>query len=398
MEPVQNESQRSGIKVPSLLQMTFDVMRRKLDDIEQQKLIRRYPSLDQCNENLKEHDLMIEQIKSGVFRNEGTIFGGFLRDMYGLNVPHDMDVMFQDDRDRTLFLNWLLDNFQVHIITKNKYHNIRQMNHNTHRVWPVLVICKNRNDLYFQMDLTLSSNWEGIRSDFDVNQFTSSIAFDCRHTFYYNSREINILKYRILGKVCRVIDAKGVPTDDHEDHSQCILRTTYSGNKMCKRITHMESKGWSVEGKGQCTNPLCILGDENSWKAFCTNRQNDLDRVIQILHKDPRLVKDGYTKHRTVMINRVKVAIRTGNSISLMCEIESPMKWKNYINEIYLIPARRRLSQIIANEKARAIRRAQWENAQRYISHFPPPDFKDLHRVKVHSQKKVNEKKGGLRK
>jgi hypothetical protein len=159
----------------------------------------------------------------------------------------------------------------------------------------------------------------------------------------------------------------------------------------------LKKKGWTIEGEGQCTNPLCILGNNDSWKIFCGERQKDLDKVIQILYNQPRLVRHGYSESRARCISKIKTDIQNGNLHYHSDAFLSSGYWRRFINN-FISLAKIRLSQIITKEKQIAIRRANWENAQRYISRGPPPDFKSLRSDQIHNEKKGNEKRGRIRK
>jgi hypothetical protein len=170
-----------------------------------------------------------------------------VRDDLVCEEPSDMDIKFDNERDRILFIGSLLDNFIVHVITKKKsyqsIHSIRTVN----KVFSLLIVHKERNDLYFPIDLSLKNDWINVQGDFDVNLFTMKEErgeIVCKH-LYYDDRDTKIMTgYRMPGKVCRVIDAKGVPNCDHDDCSQCISRATKRGKKMCERIEHMKKKAY----------------------------------------------------------------------------------------------------------------------------------------------------------
>lgn len=362
-----------GQVMPSLLFLAFHVLYKKTTTGDMGKLVSRFPGLEACYQKLHAFEYLVACVETRTTQANGVIFGGYVRDTIALVVPHDIDIRFRHEEDLQHFITTLLPDFDVYFVGRNShtYQSIFSRGRGRRALLIRLrVVHREHPDLFIQLDLTLEHDWRNVRPDFDGNTYL--LRDGIRRTDLVSSgHDKDVLELRLKAMLLCVIDARGVPNAYHDTPCQCILRTTRDGQKLLLRIRHMEKKGWTIEGKGECMNPLCVLASEQLVISFVATMMRDLDSVIRYLHKMPVL---STSKSGKVLINRaerVRLALKL-NDLVCAAPIESPSLWQAYLTSL------RKEAEEQQKHIIDAIQRA--EEAQITNNRDSPPNFRVLHR------------------
>lgn len=272
-------------QVPSLSFLALRVLERDTNSKEMKKIVSVSPThFGHLLDKINMYHEMCSQIETFVFKRRihGTIFGGYLRDRLGLVVPRDMDIRFEDRHNLEAFVAKLVKHFNI-LFVENKHNTYASiMMDLPFKVVTILVIHKDFPDIFLPLDLTVNNDWLGIQKDFDVNMLTMKSPENIEGP-NLSKHDLQVLTRQIFAKVLFVVDAKGVANSDHHnDHSECKSRETWAGKKLLARMAKMEERGWTIQGKNECSNPTCVLASDEAFSSFCTKREVERQALLTL--------------------------------------------------------------------------------------------------------------------
>lgn len=260
------EPDKASISIPSLATLAYRVVRSDLCDRDAQKLIITRPELQKHENLFQEFIEMCQRIEGISFDNHGIIFGGYCRDLTGLEVPRDIDIRFSHQARMDGFVDMLSEDYNVQFVEKKRKYPSHL--NDSFRVVTLLAVYQRFPEIFVPLDLTIEADWQDVPKDFDVNQLFIKVPGRIESTL--SAHDHRILIKRIMAKVLLVFDAKGNPNADHcEDGTECICRDTREGKKLLYRMKNMRERGWTIEGYDTCSNPICILASEKAWIRHC---------------------------------------------------------------------------------------------------------------------------------
>jgi hypothetical protein len=277
---------------------------------EYEKLSKELPLLLKSNEihhELEKLEQQRELIKRLTNKRHnlytGIVYGGCVRDYFcsgTRNLPHDIDMMFNNENDLNEYIAKLLEIYQVEIcdnitstinnsnpanicphctlkstITLNKYAD----KYDNSSIVKTIRVTDSKTNASIHLDLTVHTG--RIVKDFDVN--TLEMRYDRIKTSLRSISKQTIFEH-IAKKQFVVLTNSGLYREKHHVREfnrskfdiqyteyncdgDCICRHSSKGKKIQERIGKMQKRGWSVLNS-PCENPLCILSPDELYQQY----------------------------------------------------------------------------------------------------------------------------------
>jgi hypothetical protein len=208
------------------------------------------------------HQTMYEVIENCAEKHQGTIYGGYVRDLIALEVPRNIDIRF------TSFPSVLCGKTLGHLINTfvealvkfgfDVYPIGEISEYYPYCVYPIgeiseyypycVIVQKNDLSIILKLCGQFIADCTFKKTDFDVNQLTLSLMKSTSH-------DTRVLIKRILAKTMRVLN---------HTPSNHIWRQSEKGEILWKRMQSMKQRGWTIDNEYCCDNEECILSNIQS--------------------------------------------------------------------------------------------------------------------------------------
>ncbi len=269
---------------------------------------------------------MINEVMAIIYKHNGTIFGGFVRDWIIRKdfSFKDIDIDFSWMCDRKSFIISLSNNYFLRTIdnvpiiiseVKNttkfricdhvkKYNNNNRKQYGDNNIIKIEIQHKKYPSLIIKMDLLLKTKFNNLK-DFDINQLQ-----------YYDNKitcngdyDLNTIVENIKTKKFTLLSYHGNIISDHKlvvckkskfnlinksielnvcCHSDCYCRNSKRGKQLQERINKMKNRGWKLQNPF-CENAMCILSDDRKFNSYTIGKQNEFDALSYLTSRKFKL-------------------------------------------------------------------------------------------------------------